>query len=471
MAFPQVVDADTQSGSVTVDSTSWTLTYPTNLQRNDLILAFLGADGGPSFTFPTEWNNLTSVFAPLGSATLGAFTKHSTGTETGNFTVTLGAAEQGVWRVLRITNWYGALVLLPTNIIAGSTGFLSVTDTTTLNTTFDTGTNTAPNPGLTNPYSWETEDTLWIAAYAVDGAAVATAYPTNYVNGVTQSSGGATGAGLGLAFRELNAASEDAGAFTLDVSEDWVAVTYAIRGDNAPAAFPKVRGMAQTRGTTATTSATVNLPPVVNAGDTLLILHRCAVGTASHGYPGDWTVLFNDDSDASNDRTSCAWLEATGTEGGTTISITQTSSKFASIAWVIQSATDPNTRAPEFATLATGTSTLPDPNSLSPTGGAKNYLWIWMGGWEGEQTSPPTAAPTSYDSQVGTDSGTAAAVTTNVRLATAHRFVNAFSEDPGSWTISASDDWTATVVAVHPGPPVDFGEIVALQGVNRGAIW
>ena len=468
MAFPQVVDADTQSGSVTVDSTSWTLTYPTNLQRNDLILAFLGTDGAPTVTFPAGW---VTIGPPVGGvpARLVPFGKQAIGTEVGNFTVTLDVAEQGVWRVLRITNWYGALVNYTGT--AGPSGYLSVTDTFPINTTVSLGTSTTPDPGLTNPYSWGAEDTLWIAVYAVDGAAVATAYPTNYVNGVTQSSGGATGAGLGLAFRELNAASEDAGAFTIDISEEWGACTFAIRGDNAPAEFPKVGGMAQTRGIAATTSAVVDLPSVVNAGDTLLVLHRSAVGTASHGYPGAWTVLFNDNSDASDDRTSCAWLEATGTEGGTTISITQTSSKFASIAWVIRSATDPNIRAPEFATLATGTSTLPDPNSLSPTGGAKNYLWIWMGGWEGEQTSPPASAPTSYDSQVGTDSGTAAAITTNVRVASAHRFINATSEDPGSWTISASDDWTATVVAVHPGPPVDFGEIIALQGVNRGAVW
>ena len=92
------------------------------------------------------------------------------------------------------------------------------------------------------------------------------------------------------------------------------------------------------------------------------------------------------------------------------------------------------------AVETTGTSTTPDPPNLTPTGGAKDYLWIWAGGWEGEQTSPPAGSPTGgnyANNIIGANSDTAGAVTTNCRVALATRNLNAASENPPAWTISA----------------------------------
>jgi len=55
VAFPIIQTADTKTGHVTANSTSWTLTYPTNLVSGDLILAFVATDGDPSMTFPANW--------------------------------------------------------------------------------------------------------------------------------------------------------------------------------------------------------------------------------------------------------------------------------------------------------------------------------------------------------------------------------------------------------------------------------
>src|SRR3990170_4073699 len=227
--------------------------------------------------------------------------------------------------------------------------------------------------------------------------------------------------------------------------------TFSISGVHATG-FPVVDARASTNGTTASSNAVVTLAGSQNNGDTLIVLHRSADGTASHGYPANWNVLFNDNSDASDDRISAAWCNVSGTScsSGGTITITQTSSKFASIAFTISNAIDPTIRAPEFSTLTTGSTATPDPGNLSPTGGSKDYLWIWAGGWEGEQTSPPSANPTNYANPTGADSGIVSSVATNTRVATAERTLTASSEDPGSWTISTSDDWTATVIAVHP---------------------
>lgn len=218
-------------------------------------------------------------------------------------------------------------------------------------------------------------------------------------------------------------------------------------------AFPSVRSTATTNGTTASATPVVNLPATIRAGDVLLAIVRVAASGAI-GWPAGWNELFDDASDAAAaDQAAMAWRKADGTEGAT-ITLSSGNGKFAACVRAVQDAADPNIQPPEFATLAIGTSTAPNPGSLTPTGGAKDYLWMWVGCWEGEQTSPPAGNPTNYSSPSGANSGTGGTVDTNVRVATAIRQLNAASEDPGSWTISVSDDWTATVVAFHPAEVV-----------------
>jgi hypothetical protein len=217
-------------------------------------------------------------------------------------------------------------------------------------------------------------------------------------------------------------------------------------------AFPAIGSTNTTNGTTATTSPVVNLPTGIVAGNLLLVLFRGASLSGDITWPAGWTELFDDASDASNDETTMAWRKADGTEGATITLSTPVSGKFAALSWRITGAADPTVQPPQFATLATGASVNPNPGSLTPTGGAKDYLWLAVGGWEGEQTSPPGTFPANYTlNQIGADSGIAGAVATNCRLAGAGRQLNAASEDPGAFTISVSDDWTATTLAIHPG--------------------
>lgn len=230
-------------------------------------------------------------------------------------------------------------------------------------------------------------------------------------------------------------------------------------------AFPAIQGTATTNGTTATTTPVVNLPTGIVSGETLLVLIRVA-SAGVIDWPAGWTELFDDASDASNDQTAAAYRKADGTEGAT-ITLSSASAKFAALAWRINAAADPTVTAPQFATLAVGTSANPNPGSLSPTGGAKDYLWLAVGGWEGEQTSPPGTFPASYTlNQIGADSGIAGLVATNCRVAGAGRQLNAATEDPGTYTISASDDWTATTIAVHPSVAQTFFQTLPATAVG-----
>jgi hypothetical protein len=217
MAFPQVQDADTKTGSVTADSTSWTLTYPTSLVNGDLILAIIAASDVPGITFPAGFTDVTAVFGFDGLVRLWGAAKKSDGTETGDFTATLSTAEQGVWRVLRITGWYGDSATWGNSVAESNTEV--------------TGNSTSPSPGANDPTNWGTEDTLWIALCAHDtGTTSVTAWPTFYDAGqISQNSGTTDGAGLGLARRENAVASEDADNFTLSTIERWGATTLAVR--------------------------------------------------------------------------------------------------------------------------------------------------------------------------------------------------------------------------------------------------
>jgi hypothetical protein len=216
-------------------------------------------------------------------------------------------------------------------------------------------------------------------------------------------------------------------------------------------AFPQVAGTATTNGSTAATDKVCNLPSGIASGNLLLLVLRSAAAD-THTTPSGWTALFANETDASGgDITSCWYRVASGTEG-TTVTVNGTAStKFASLAYRI--AAHDSTTPPAVSTRATGTSTTPNPPALTPGGGAQDYLWLWMGGWQGEQTSPPAGTPTNYTDPIGASSGTAGSTSTNCRVASARRTLTAASEDPPAWTISVSDVWRAWTVAVFPAQP------------------
>lgn len=218
-------------------------------------------------------------------------------------------------------------------------------------------------------------------------------------------------------------------------------------------ASPTVRSTNTTNGTVASATPVINLPGTIRAGDTILVAVRMGSAGAIT-FPAGWTKLFDDASDASDDQSAAAWRKADGTESAT-ITLGATSSKFSSCAWAIRDAADPLVRAPEFSTLLTGTSVNPNAGLCTPTGGSKDYLFLTLTFHEGTQTSPPGTFPTGYTgSQLGADSGTAAALTTNNRVAGGTKAATAASDDAAAWTISVSDDWTATTIAFHPAVAV-----------------
>lgn len=221
-------------------------------------------------------------------------------------------------------------------------------------------------------------------------------------------------------------------------------------------------------GTSAATTHTVRVPLDVSAGALLMIVGRSmAAGTISISTElGTWTIV-QDSSDASDDVTFWAYLPtaAAGTEDSTDITVTHGSGKFAAVALSITGAADPAVTPPQSSTVAVGTGSNPGPTTATPTGGAKDYLWIAAYGADGEHTIPPTTVPANYNPEIACHTATAGAVGLNGGVATVTRQLNAASEDPGTWTtsVAVNSGWTAWTFAVHPapaGPPEVIPDVV-----------
>lgn len=229
-----------------------------------------------------------------------------------------------------------------------------------------------------------------------------------------------------------------------------IAAAFLLACGQAWAAFPTVTATNTTSVTAAATPAVINLPATVNADDVLIVFLRSA-SSGTHTYPGDWTVI---KQVGTPDQTSVAYKQAVGNEDGTTINVTITSSKYAALSWSIAGATCVTTQAPEISAGGSGSSLTPDPDTVTPTGGAKDYLWLAMFAEEGENTL--STYPTNYpNNNITANTGAGGATTTNCIVGGAKRNdLNAASEDPGVFTLTSvtgADDYRAYTIAVHPG--------------------
>lgn len=222
MPFPQIIPADTQTGTQVTNSTSWTLTYPTNLAVGDLVIGFVAinadATGG---TFPANW--VSGPQTTGGANRLYYAKKKSLGTETGTFTVgTFSITCQGAWATFRLTPWDGYL--------GASWG--SFDGAVVIPSSFGSaGTSTAPvfgNP--TNPGTWDVDDTLWVGGVSVATGATINAYPSNLPdNNQAVVPGSGTGCTLGVATVGSRVASLTSNAATLSASVLWAGIMIAVR--------------------------------------------------------------------------------------------------------------------------------------------------------------------------------------------------------------------------------------------------
>lgn len=215
MASPVIVGADTTNGTEAADDTTWTLTYPANVAIGNLLLACVVSDGYPDITFPAPWTELLFV-RRMGEVCLYVAYVYATSALSGTFNLTLDDAEQGAWRIFRIT---GASTNVPEYATA----------------TYDTAT---PNPPLLIP-SWGFGEYLSLAVCGVDGSQAISGYPSDMPDSQSADvSGGADGASLGIAADSDTLSQKDPESFTAGGADEWVAATIMILSSSDTIAVP-----------------------------------------------------------------------------------------------------------------------------------------------------------------------------------------------------------------------------------------
>ncbi len=212
-------------------------------------------------------------------------------------------------------------------------------------------------------------------------------------------------------------------------------------------AFPVVEATVTSLEDVDVTSHTVSLPSGIVSGD-LLIVGFVTWVDEPPTFPAGWTSIFTGVIKAGNTRGSVYYRQADGTEGSSITVTTVGADNSGHIAYRISGHEDPATQAPEIATDNNGGSstTTPNPPSLTPTGGAEDFLWLAI---VLNRRNEPTAYPTSY---VNTFSARASqGPNGSLNTSGSERQLNATSEDPSAFTISANRYAIAATIAVHPG--------------------
>src|SRR5574341_1316784 len=219
------------------------------------------------------------------------------------------------------------------------------------------------------------------------------------------------------------------------------------------ASFPQVVSTATSFScTTASSVDPITMPSGIVAGDLLIVIHSTDLNGGTRTWDGGFNEILDDTT--TNTNIGVAYKIATG---GDTLTVTRSAQdRFSAIALRITAASWHGTTPPEISTIATGSSTTPDPNSVTASWGAADNLFI---AFHGHDTTTANASVTVWPANYAQNQieGPYCSSSGEPNLAT--RELAAASDDPGTFTISASRPWKAGTivvrpVAVVPPPPV-----------------
>lgn len=211
--------------SGTSDATSFAVTLPTHA-AGDTLAVFIASDGTPGITC-TGWTSVKTGAAAGSTAKGFIFRKDE---------VAASASETNPTFISDGAQQYAAVaVSIPGDLNVESSDVF-------------TGSSANPDSPSFSP-SAGSQDYLWLSFAATDngsGITVSTE-PSGYTlpaainTGVSNGSG--SGATAAVAWKQSTASSENPGAWTMALSEQWGAFTVAIWADAAPAASAKGANM------------------------------------------------------------------------------------------------------------------------------------------------------------------------------------------------------------------------------------
>jgi hypothetical protein len=196
------------------------------------------------------------------------------------------------------------------------------------------------------------------------------------------------------------------------------------------------------------TNHTMTLPSGIEAGD-LLIAWLRVNGNTAITWPAGWTEFFEDASDSTDDVTGAARRIADGGEGSTIAPTTAISAKSGGGVARI-TGHDPST-APVAGAVAFSSY-----GTLSPPGGAQDYLWLAFAGRQGS-ASPTSGVPNGW-TELGSSTSGAGTEASSIGTRSARLVSFAASIAPSGATNAS----TTFLVAVRS--PMDVGMTAAVGG-------
>jgi hypothetical protein len=214
MAFP-VVQSTITSEEVT-EVTSHDVSLPAGVSSGDLVVVYVAVKNNRTVTYPAGWTEILDTNGT--GVSISVAYRRCDGTEGATIIVTSSILDASSHGAYRITGHHAT-----TNPEVGTT---------------TAGTDQSPDPPSLTP-SWGAEDTLWIAFHGAGGDHTTSAFPASYTDGIQENDSG-SGISSASARRNLNAASENPGAFSLSSGTiQWRANTIAIRPASVAGQAPR----------------------------------------------------------------------------------------------------------------------------------------------------------------------------------------------------------------------------------------
>lgn len=227
-------------------------------------------------------------------------------------------------------------------------------------------------------------------------------------------------------------------------------------------------------GTSNVTTHNVDVTSLsLSSGDLAIMLFMCDGGLATTDItatPTGWTIPTNgsqNNSDRITARVLYRFCDGTSAyETGNQAFTTNVAER--SLALTIKISGHHASTAPECANATANSGANPDPPSLTPAGGADDYLFLAFGVLDrsAAATAVFSAGPSGYSgfTAIETDQ-----VTGGVAAGWAYKqTTGASSDDPGVFTISTAEDSITFTVAVYPGAATSAAKRLLLQNLSRG---
>jgi len=259
---------------------------------------------------------------------------------------------------------------------------------------------------------------------------------------------------------QIQTTATNIGAGTITITGGGTAVSSAIvfaLKEASASTFPTVATESTSEETVNTTAHDVAMPSGTITGNQIV----CAFGgdgAPSAAWPAEWTELTSPDTcelSGTSSALSVARYNADGTDPSAIIVTTDVAEKSVHHCWRISRHSTSIT--PQCEILTSASATTHSSPSLTPTGGAKDYLWLTIASVDLGDNANITISgfPASYVS-TGSESN---ASTTGVMLGWARRELNAASEDPGNFTLSVAEGAIVATIAIHPAGAASTVEI------------